>query len=431
MADPAIRKRRYDQEPTPGAAVAFVGGRSVNDHPLDLSALRVLVHVSDEINTLSGESWPLKHGMQLRVILSSQGDPVLTAVDGSPLFALQPDLRFEEGTRDDLLSALLTGPLVGVVDEQESESGEDGYREYDTWIVVGRAIDLVQIPGAGSERRDNYLDWMKEQREQRRQALWTRRERALDEIVELANAHDRYREYEELLKAGRSALRAKTATRQELAHTAEKILAHAVGLAQALRATGQRLGRFTAADVLIAHLKKNDPHRAARIAADMVTQGWEGKWASNVADLQVKHGETGLNVAKLAGTRGADELGSYLMLRAGKQRQPVGESHYQQALERISGGRTREGANRRVIARLVPEPDNPYDSKAVSVRVGGQVVAYLPRSEGKQVHAKFTKLLEAVGCDIACQGVIVGGWKRGFLGRDQGHFGIKLDYADL
>ncbi|MDP8928368.1 MAG: HIRAN domain-containing protein [Actinomycetota bacterium] len=137
------------------------------------------------------------------------------------------------------------------------------------------------------------------------------------------------------------------------------------------------------------------------------------------------------NAAEMAGTRGADELGPYLLLPPGNKREAVGESNYQEALERISGGRTREGANLKVIARLVPDLDNPYDSNAVSVRVAGQVVAYLPRSEAKQVHAKLTKLREGVGCDIACRGLIVGGWKRGFLGRDQGHFGIKIDFADL
>lgn len=137
------------------------------------------------------------------------------------------------------------------------------------------------------------------------------------------------------------------------------------------------------------------------------------------------------SLTDLDGAGGADELGPYLMLPGGERREPVGESHYQQELERISGGRTREGVNVKVIARLVPEPDNPYDSNAVSVRVGGQVVAYLPRNEAKQMNARLTKLREAARCDIACQGLIVGGWKRGFLGRDQGHFGIKLDYADL
>jgi hypothetical protein len=47
----------------------------------------------------------------------------------------------------------------------------------------------------------------------------------------------------------------------------------------------------------------------------------------------------------------------------------VGESNYQPALERLSGGKTPDGT--RVaggMAILFPEPQNPYDSNAIAVR---------------------------------------------------------------
>lgn len=37
-----------------------------------------------------------------------------------------------------------------------------------------------------------------------------------------------------------------------------------------------------------------------------------------------------------------------------------------------------------VPAVLVPEPDNPHDRNAISVRVGGQVVGYIERADTKK-----------------------------------------------
>ena len=53
----------------------------------------------------------------------------------------------------------------------------------------------------------------------------------------------------------------------------------------------------------------------------------------------------------------------------------VGESHYQDALERIVGGRRNEAVYFRAIAVLSSEPDNPHDPHAIVVRINGEPVA--------------------------------------------------------
>ncbi|MFC3850111.1 HIRAN domain-containing protein [Corynebacterium hansenii] len=49
----------------------------------------------------------------------------------------------------------------------------------------------------------------------------------------------------------------------------------------------------------------------------------------------------------------------------------VGEHAYKPALRNVPGGE--------VWVELIPEPDNPYDSHAISVRYRGNVIAYVPR----------------------------------------------------
>lgn len=49
----------------------------------------------------------------------------------------------------------------------------------------------------------------------------------------------------------------------------------------------------------------------------------------------------------------------------------VGEHAYKPALRNVPGGE--------VWVELIPEPDNPYDSTAISVRYRGNVIAYIPR----------------------------------------------------
>ena len=61
----------------------------------------------------------------------------------------------------------------------------------------------------------------------------------------------------------------------------------------------------------------------------------------------------------------------------------VGESHYQDALWRVAGGRTTERVRVETQAMLVREPDNPYDANAIAVWIEGSTVGYLCRDDAR------------------------------------------------
>src|SRR5438874_5909045 len=67
----------------------------------------------------------------------------------------------------------------------------------------------------------------------------------------------------------------------------------------------------------------------------------------------------------------------------------VGESHYQDALETICGGRGERGADKAVTARLIYEPENPYDDLAVRVDVQGRTVGYLDRQRARSFRSQL------------------------------------------
>lgn len=102
----------------------------------------------------------------------------------------------------------------------------------------------------------------------------------------------------------------------------------------------------------------------------------------------------------------------------------VGESHYQDALERACGGRTELSRRVEVEARLELEDDNPYDEKAVAVHVDGRKVGRLDRETARSLRHQLGKVAPGVK-RAACPAIIVGGWDRG--PGDRGSFGIKLD----
>jgi len=102
----------------------------------------------------------------------------------------------------------------------------------------------------------------------------------------------------------------------------------------------------------------------------------------------------------------------------------VGESHYQCALSAICGGKTEDGHERIVQARLFHDDANPHDNMAIRVEIDGRIVGYLDRA-GARVFRQ--RLAEAgyPGIVATCSAMIVGGWDRG--DGDSGHFGVKLD----
>ena len=93
----------------------------------------------------------------------------------------------------------------------------------------------------------------------------------------------------------------------------------------------------------------------------------------------------------------------------------VGESHYQDALFRISrSGTTCE-------ATLVPEPANPFDPNAVAVYIEGMVVGYIPRSHARKYHRRLATLPKP----LRCPAKVIGGTP------DKPHFGVLLDQREV
>jgi HIRAN domain len=64
----------------------------------------------------------------------------------------------------------------------------------------------------------------------------------------------------------------------------------------------------------------------------------------------------------------------------------VGESHYQSALRSICGAKVGEAVRFECFAALVPEPDNPYDPKAIRVEVERKLVGYLSRDDAEELN---------------------------------------------
>jgi hypothetical protein len=112
----------------------------------------------------------------------------------------------------------------------------------------------------------------------------------------------------------------------------------------------------------------------------------------------------------------------------------VGESHYQDNLWRLVGGRSFPNERVRVdiYAVLVAETDNQYDANAVSVWIGGLKVGYLSRDDAQRYQPGLLALQKKHGQPIALPGVIAGGGMREdgpgrlgvFLRHDPTDFGL-------
>ena len=116
----------------------------------------------------------------------------------------------------------------------------------------------------------------------------------------------------------------------------------------------------------------------------------------------------------------------------------VGESHYQDALWQIAGGRRSDRVRHGVYAILEPEPSNRHDPNAVKVVIGRSCVGYLAREDAAAYREGLLRLMASCETGIvALQGVIVGGGPRpdglGFLGvfldHDPSDFGLARQYT--
>ncbi len=108
----------------------------------------------------------------------------------------------------------------------------------------------------------------------------------------------------------------------------------------------------------------------------------------------------------------------------------VGESHYQDSLELIGGGKTIDGvATPEQMAILLPEPSNTYDPNAVRVILGTQskgmsgLCGYLSRDEAVTYRPIIDRVASA-GLVTACRATLTGGWDRGR--GDVGSIGVVL-----
>lgn len=100
----------------------------------------------------------------------------------------------------------------------------------------------------------------------------------------------------------------------------------------------------------------------------------------------------------------------------------VGESHYQDVLWDLCGGKSEDGQNAPALAVLRPVDDNPHDPLAVQVEIDGRLVGHLDRTSARIYRGE----LERLGLGLVAAGAparIVGGWADD---DGHGHFGVKL-----
>lgn len=103
----------------------------------------------------------------------------------------------------------------------------------------------------------------------------------------------------------------------------------------------------------------------------------------------------------------------------------VGESFYQAALWRLSGGTVGDKIRCDTVAVLVPEPANPHDPNAVAVHIDGHLVGYLQRGVAQEYLPGLRHLMSKLGGYIALRGVIVGG---GYYSDGPGRLGVWLEH---
>lgn len=113
-----------------------------------------------------------------------------------------------------------------------------------------------------------------------------------------------------------------------------------------------------------------------------------------------------------------EDLGGF-----GGEVEVVGESHYQDTLETICGGRKKEGEEREVEAVLVLDDGNRYDPLAVGVSMQGKTVGYLSREDARE-YRTWLKDIGHAGESVIWDATIRGGWDRG--PGDRGHYGVGV-----
>jgi hypothetical protein len=116
----------------------------------------------------------------------------------------------------------------------------------------------------------------------------------------------------------------------------------------------------------------------------------------------------------------------------------VGESHYQDALWRLVGGRTTEPVRYDTTAELIAERNNPYDDNAIAVSIGGETVGHLSREDAAVYRPGLQRLITKHS-GVAFRATIVGGGPRGsgvgylgvFLHHDPADFGLPAHHVSV
>lgn len=99
----------------------------------------------------------------------------------------------------------------------------------------------------------------------------------------------------------------------------------------------------------------------------------------------------------------------------------VGEGSYQEALDSIAGGKTKNGHEIELLATLTREPDNPHDRNAIAVIIAGRKVGYIARTEAEAI----AEMIDRHGySQFTADAMIVGGWTSR---KSEGHYGVRLD----
>lgn len=131
---------------------------------------------------------------------------------------------------------------------------------------------------------------------------------------------------------------------------------------------------------------------------------------------------------QIVDARNDSDLPTNAVLLGGQGRVEVrGESHYQDALDEICGGKCEEGHGRKVYALLEAEPENPHDSGAIVVRVDGHKVGYVAREIASE-YQPLMRLLVEKDKVAAVRAFIRGGW---LDDEGEGHYGIELELSSV
>lgn len=185
------------------------------------------------------------------------------------------------------------------------------------------------------------------------------------------------------------------------------------------------------------HVEKHHGNEAAfwngklqTLCADVATTVISSGWNTRIVDtMPTQHSlsqfKWGRAMGWLSGLFGKKPNGIVWLEGDGDfECEVVGESNYQAALVKITGGKTKDGHELDCVADLVPEPTNRHDRNAIMVQINGHLVGYLCRPHA----AALSDILSQKGIAGAqANAVIVGGWARRTSRNAEGHFGVKLD----